>query len=59
MQSFLNQLAIHSIEKHGNNLGNLTIVLPNRRAIVFLKEEFKKELKKASWLPQFFSLEDF
>jgi ATP-dependent helicase/nuclease subunit B len=59
MQSFLNQLAIYSIEKHGSNLGNLTIVLPNRRAIVFLKEEFKKELIKASWLPQFFSLEDF
>ena len=59
MQSFLNQIACYSIEKHGDNLGDLTIVLPNRRAIVFLKEEFKKELKKASWLPQFFSLEDF
>jgi len=59
MQSFLNQIACYSIEKHGNNLGDLTIVLPNRRAIVFLKEDFKKELKKASWLPQFFSLEDF
>jgi len=40
-------------------LGDLTIVLPNRRAIVFLKEEFKNQLKQASWLPQFFSLEDF
>ena len=59
MQSFLNQIARHAIEKHGDNLGNLSIVLPNRRAIVFLKEEFKEELNKASWLPQFFSLEDF
>ena len=59
MQSFLTQIARYSIEKHGNNLGDLTLVLPNRRAIVFLKEEFKKELNKASWLPQFFSLEDF
>ena len=59
MQSFLNQIAKYSIEKHGDKLDKLTIVLPNRRAIVFLKEEFKKELKKASWLPQFFSLEDF
>ena len=40
-------------------MGDLTIVLPNRRAIVFLKEEFKNQLKQASWLPQFFSLEDF
>lgn len=59
MQSFLNQLALHCIQKHGNQLGELSIILPNRRAIVFLKEEFKKELKTASWLPQFFSLEDF
>ena len=59
MQSFLTQIAKHSIAKHENKLGDLTIVLPNRRSIVFLKEEFKKELKKASWLPQFFSLEDF
>ena len=59
MQSFLTRIAKYSIEKHGDKLGDLTLVLPNRRAIVFLKEEFKKELKKASWLPQFFSLEDF
>ncbi|MDB4083072.1 PD-(D/E)XK nuclease family protein [Vicingaceae bacterium] len=59
MQSFLTRIAKYSIKKHGDKLGNLTLVLPNRRAIVFLKEEFKKELKKASWLPQFFSLEDF
>lgn len=59
MQSFLNKLAKESISKFGANLGELTIVLPNRRAIVFLTEEFKKELTKSSWLPKFYSLEDF
>ena len=59
MQTFLNQLAIHSIQKYPNNLGDLTLVLPNRRAIVFLKEAFKQNMKKGGWLPTFYSLEDF
>ncbi|MBL4707379.1 MAG: PD-(D/E)XK nuclease family protein [Flavobacteriales bacterium] len=59
MQSFLNQIARFALEKHSNNLGDLTIVLPNRRAIVFLRDEFRKEMNSGGWLPRFFSLEDF
>lgn len=59
MQSFLNKVAQSAINQFPKTLGDLTIVLPNRRAIVFLKEEFRKELKNGGWLPRFFSLEDF
>lgn len=59
MQSFLNQIACFALSKYPEQLGDLTIVLPNRRAIVFLRDEFRKELKGGGWLPRFFSLEDF
>jgi hypothetical protein len=59
MQSFLNKVAKEAIGEYKERLGELNIVLPSRRAIVFLKSEFQKELKSTSWLPQFYSLEDF
>src|SRR5690606_30411607 len=59
MQTFLSRLATQIIKKYNHQLGDVTVVLPNRRAIVFLKEEFKKQLNKTTWLPSFYSLEDF
>jgi len=59
MQTFLDRLAREIISKHPDNLGEIAIVLPSRRAIVFLREAFKRHLKVTSWLPKIFSIEDF
>ncbi len=59
MQTFLSQLAETIIKEEKEQLGDFTIVLPSRRSIVFLREEFKNQLTQTSWLPKFFSLEDF
>ena len=37
----------------------LTIVLPSKRGIVFLKHYLAKEIKNPMWLPNMFSIEDF
>ena len=37
----------------------LTIVLPSKRGIVFLKHYLAKEIKNPMWLPDMFSIEDF
>lgn len=37
----------------------LTIVLPSKRAIVFLKHYLAKEIKEPIWLPSMYSIEDF
>jgi len=59
MQTFIGRLASKAILDHSKSLEDLTIVLPNRRSIVFLKAEFKKQLEQSSWLPNFYSIEDF
>lgn len=59
MQTFLSQVAQAIIKNNPNSLGETIVVLPSRRAIVFLREEFKKQLAETTWLPQFYSLEDF
>jgi hypothetical protein len=39
--TFLNQLAQEVLKSNSNTLSELTIVLPNKRAKVFLLEELK------------------
>lgn len=59
MQSFLNKITQEILSKHASELDKVNIILPSRRASVFLNNEFQKLIKKASWLPQIYSLEDF
>ena len=56
---FLANLTTHIISKYGGNLAGVCVVLPNKRAIVHLKEQFKKQLSGASFLPEMFSIQDF
>ncbi len=59
MQSFLEQLVIHLTEKYKDDISELCIVLPNRRAGLFLKTHFVKHLKKTFWAPEVMATEDF
>jgi len=59
MQSFLEKLSAEIIKKHPEELGEVSIVLPSRRAVVFLNYQFQQQIKQNSWLPKIFSLEDF
>ncbi len=59
MQTFLQQVANHIHEKHAGNLGEICIVMPNRRAGLFLRKYLAKNLEKPSWSPAIFSVEDF
>jgi hypothetical protein len=57
--SFLNKLAQTIVQNHGNNMAQIVIVLPNKRAKVFLIEEFKKEIQSTVFAPEIISVEDF
>ena len=59
MQAFLEKLVTHLCSKYGDNLDELCIVLPNRRAGLFLKTHFANNLKKTFWSPEVFATEDF
>ncbi len=57
--SFLSKVSDHILEKYAENLSDLCIVFPNRRAGLFLKNHLSDKLKKAFWSPTVFSIEDF
>jgi len=59
MKPFLQRLAEEIAAHHGDDPGKLCVVLPNRRAGLYLKRYLARELKKTSWSPQTYSVEDF
>ncbi len=59
MQTFLDKLSAYIFENYSANLDGLCIVVPNRRARLFLKKGLADQAKKIIWSPQIFSIEDF
>ncbi|HEY0030996.1 MAG TPA: PD-(D/E)XK nuclease family protein [Bacteroidia bacterium] len=59
MQSFLEKLVNHLSDKYGDDVSEICIVLPNRRAGLFLKTHFANNLKKTFWSPEILATEDF
>ena len=59
MDTFLGNIASHLVEKYKDSISELCIVLPNRRASLFLRKHLSKNLKKTAWSPQIYSIEDF
>ena len=57
--TFLNQLAQEILKTYSDNLSELTIVLPNKRAKVFLLDELKKLVSNNVFAPEIISIEDF
>lgn len=59
MSSFLDQLAETLVAKGTESFSNLTIVLPNRRARIFLIEALRKQIPTTVFAPRIISIEDF
>lgn len=59
MQSFLEKTVKHLHEKYGDDISELCIVLPNRRAGLFMKTHFANNMKKTFWSPEIYATEDF
>jgi hypothetical protein len=57
--TFLYQLAHVILQNHSENLSELVIVLPNKRAKVFLIDEFKGLINQNVFAPEIISIEDF
>ncbi len=57
--SFLDKLCATLLALSENELSNATIVLPNKRAKVFLLESLKSQLSGTSFAPNIISIEDF
>ncbi|MCV2486741.1 PD-(D/E)XK nuclease family protein [Flavobacterium sp. SH_e] len=57
--SFLQKIASVVIQDFADKLSEITIILPNKRAKVFLIEALKKETSKTIIAPEITSIEDF
>lgn len=58
METFLEKTANHILERYEDIIPEICIVLPNRRASLFLRKHISRKLKKVSWSPQIYSIED-
>lgn len=59
MQTFLEDIANELLAQGGNDFSQTCIVLPNRRAGVFLRDAISRQSQKAIWAPNIISIEDF
>ncbi|MDT8393602.1 MAG: PD-(D/E)XK nuclease family protein [Bacteroidales bacterium] len=59
MPAFLETLSKTIYTDNIDRLGDICIVLPNRRAALFIKKYLGRIIRNTSFLPTFFSIEDF
>ena len=59
MQKFLDRVSAYLLRHYADKLDQLCIVLPNRRAKLFLKNSIGQVFQKPIWSPAIFSIEDF
>ncbi|MEN8225615.1 MAG: PD-(D/E)XK nuclease family protein [Bacteroidota bacterium] len=59
MPAFLEKLTKHIYSQYQGRLGDICIVLPNRRAALFIKKQLGEILESTSFLPGFYAIEDF
>ena len=59
MIPFLARIADDLIEKHGQELRDVWIILPGKRAGLFLRKYLAQKLGRSFFAPQIFTLPDF
>ncbi|MEM6271964.1 MAG: PD-(D/E)XK nuclease family protein [Bacteroidota bacterium] len=58
MKPFIGELADALLERHGDNLDDVCVVFPSRRACVFFKDYLVKRIDRAMWAPAVYAIED-
>ena len=59
MLPFLETLAIHLAETASGQLGDTRIILPNRRAGLFLQRHLARHTAETTWAPRITAISDF
>ncbi|MCB0856065.1 MAG: hypothetical protein KDD63_27775, partial [Bacteroidetes bacterium] len=57
--AFLNQVIRDLSQRFGTEISDFCIVVPTRRAVVFLREALAQEFDQAIWAPKMVSIQDF
>jgi hypothetical protein len=59
MEPFLKSFAAHLNKTYSDDLENIAVVLPSKRGKLFFKTYLAKEMKKPTWAPAIFSIDEF
>ncbi|MDF1576084.1 MAG: PD-(D/E)XK nuclease family protein [Bacteroidales bacterium] len=59
MKPLLETLAIHLVKTASDKLGDTRIILPNRRAGLFLQRHLSRHISNTGWAPRIYSISDF
>ena len=59
MIAFLDKIADRLLNKFPVSMEGVAVVLPSKRAVVFLKHYLSKKIKQPIFLPDFYSIEEF
>ncbi|MCI4669739.1 MAG: PD-(D/E)XK nuclease family protein [Bacteroidia bacterium] len=57
--TFLEQIVGELKQEFGKNISNICIVVPTRRAVVFLRNALAKTYRQTLWAPRMISIQDF
>ena len=58
MSGFLENIANEIVSRHGNDIGHVNIIFPNRRAGLYLKSMIKSKVAGPAWSPAILSFRD-
>ena len=58
MATFIEEVALRIYEKYGDELSSLNLVLPSKRARLFLAEALSKVSVQPFWEPNYTSIDD-
>ncbi|UII20363.1 PD-(D/E)XK nuclease family protein [Fulvivirga ligni] len=59
MKKFIQEIAEKILQEHGDHLADVTVIFPNRRAGLFLRESLREAVTKPTWSPNVLSFQDF
>jgi ATP-dependent helicase/nuclease subunit B len=59
MMPFLAKIADRLLSKFPDSMEGIAVVLPSKRAVVFLKHYLSQKIKQPIFLPDFYSIEEF
>ena len=59
MKPFLEIIADRLLRKFPTSMEGVAVVLPSKRAVVFLKHYLSQKIDKPIFLPEFYSIEEF
>ncbi len=59
MKTFLQEIAQELIDQHPNDLGDVTVIFPNRRAGLYFRDAIKEHIDQPPWSPTILSFQQF